>query len=206
MKKRLQLLLICFLFFGLVQQASAQGEMTISLSRDFGYGGNGEIQGTFSIHVRTVPEGVQKVEFYIDETLIGEDTQAPFAIQFSTDSYPAGMRSIYAVGYVSESQKLTSNKIDVAFVAADAVGGKVFGMVGPLLGVVFGVVVLGFIIPMVLERKKGKIPLGAQRNYGLMGGTICPKCGRPFALHTINSSSLDNASRRSRPIPPLRLS
>jgi hypothetical protein len=37
---------------------------------------------------------------------------------------------------------------------------------------------------MIFERgKKGRIPPGTQHNYGMRGGSICPKCKRPFPLH-----------------------
>jgi len=186
MKKLFTFILAALLLVGAFQAAAAQStsDLTITLSRDNGYGGTGEIQGIFSIHVKNPPESVRRVVFYIDETKMGEDTQAPFAYQFSTDNYPAGAHTVFAIGYgYDETQGLISNRYTTNFVPAADVPGKVLAMVGPLFIVIFGVVGLGFVIPMLMDRRKGKTPLGAQRNYGLTGGTICPKCSRPFALH-----------------------
>ena len=54
--------------------ALAQEEtLTLSLSRDWGYGGfGGDIQGTFSFHAKG-PADLARVEFYIDDQIIGED-------------------------------------------------------------------------------------------------------------------------------------
>src|SRR2546422_242225 len=38
----------------------------------------------------------------------------------------------------------------------------------------------------VLDIRRGRLsptPLGAARRYGILGGAICPKCGRPFSRH-----------------------
>jgi hypothetical protein len=91
---------------------SAQNEeLTLSLSRDFGYGGfNGDIQGTFSVKT-SGPANLERVQFFLDETLLGEDTEAPFAIQFVTDNYPTGAHIFSAVGYTADGKQLKSQTI-----------------------------------------------------------------------------------------------
>jgi len=51
-----------------------------------------------------------------------------------------------------------------------------------LVGAIMLLATLG---PLALERLGGRPrrPAGARRDYGLLGGAICPKCGRPFGLH-----------------------
>lgn len=184
------MLAVMLLLFGraafVTQVASAQGQadgFTITMSRDFGYGGAGEIQGLFSIHVNQAPEDLARVEFFIDTTRIGEDSQAPFAFQFNTDNYPAGQREIYAIGYTQGGSELTSNKIHIVFISAEEIPAKTLRLVGPILGVVLLAVALGFIIPMLLDRRRGPTAPGTQRNYGFKGGTICPRCNRPYVRH-----------------------
>ncbi len=189
MKIRMTLFLAVIGFFMLVklpathQNQSAGTELTISLSRDFGYAGSGEIQGTFSVHVKSAPANIQKVAFFMDNTQMGEDTQSPFALQFTTDIYPEGTHTISAVGYASDQTQIASNKITAKFVSASAVPTKVFGLIGPLLAVIALAIGLGFGVPFILERRRARLPLGAPRKYGVFGGTICPKCGRPFSIH-----------------------
>ena len=53
-----------------------------------------------------------------------------------------------------------------------------------LAGIVVLVIFALRIIPLFFSRSKVRtnVPLGVSRNYGIAGGTICPKCHRPFPL------------------------
>jgi len=134
----------------------------------------------------TGPADLAQVVFYIDNTAIGEITQKPFNLQFNTDNYPHGQHNIYAVGHSSSGQKYSSNTISSNFVAASEGNKAALQIVIPVLVIVFGAILLSFIIPLVTGRGKIQgLPLGAERNYGFSGG-ICPKCRRPFALQVIS--------------------
>ena len=158
-------------------------ELTISFSRDFGYSsGTGDIQGTFSMKV-SGPDDLVRVEFYIDETKIGEDSEAPFKLQFITDNHPLGLHEMYAIGYAADGHEYRSRVVTATFVSADE-GWQAAGKIAiPLITVVFGAILLSVVVPMLIGRgKREELPLGAERKYGLRGGGICPKCIRPFAL------------------------
>jgi DNA-directed RNA polymerase subunit RPC12/RpoP len=176
------LLLALCLSLLVVSTALAQdGTLKLSLSRDFGYGGfNGEIQGTFSMHA-SGPSTLTRVEFFIDETKIGEVDKAPFALQFVTDNYPLGAHSLSAVGYTSDGKELSSPKIDRTFVSPSAGTQSTIEVVGIILAIVLGTVLLAAIVPILTGRKTARLAPGTPRQY-LLGGTICPKCGRPFAF------------------------
>jgi uncharacterized Zn-finger protein len=75
--------------------------------------------------------------------------------------------------------------------------------------------ILGFAIPILTGRENKNLPLGAPRKYGAAGGAICPKCGRPFALHlfgfNLGLSKFDRcpycgkwSTVRAKPLPELR--
>ncbi len=184
--KRIQIALLIAALVRLlaVSAASAQTDgLTLRMSRDFGYGGfNNDIQGLFSMKV-TGPADLARVVFYIDSTAIGEVTQAPFNLQFNTDNYPLGQHELYAVGYSASGQQYQSNVIISNFVPASEGTKAVF----PILAVVFGAILISFIVPLAMGRgKKQDLPFGAGRKYGLGGGGICPKCRRPFALPLIS--------------------
>lgn len=182
------------IFFGmllltalLVGTAAAQSDsFTIGMRRDFGYSsGTGDIQGNFSITAKG-PENLTKVVFLIDGEAIGEDVEAPFALQFVTDSYPNGVHTISAQGFTSDGGELASNEIRANFVPAGE-GMKAAGsIIVVLVGLIGGVLVLSFVVTMASTRKKGTLLLGTPRNYGLKGGTICTSCGRPFSLHVMS--------------------
>jgi hypothetical protein len=173
-----------------VSPASAQTEtLNLSLTRDFGYSGfSNDIQGTFSLHA-DAPADVIRVEFYIDQTLIGTDDTAPFSLQFVTDNYPLGAHSLSAVGSTSGGGTLDSNAIQVTFVTAAEGGQAALRIVIPVLAVVFGAMVLAAVIPMVFGRKTKTVAPGTQRKYPF-GGGICPRCKRPFAFPLISMNLL----------------
>jgi len=162
--------------------AHGQGEeLTLRLSRDFGYGGlGGDIQGTFTIKAGG-PAGLARVEFYIDETKIGEATGAPFNLQFVTDNYPPGAHSLSAVGYTSDGQELRSKPIGATFVSPSDASKIVTKILVPLLVLIGVAILLSFALSMFTGRKLKSLPPGAPRSYSL-GGGICPKCGRPVAF------------------------
>ena len=53
-----------------------------------------------------------------------------------------------------------------------------------LAGVILLIVVAVRVVPMFVSPPKLRtdVPLGAERNYGIGGGAICPKCHRPMVL------------------------
>jgi hypothetical protein len=183
--KKASLVLLIVLVAGLTagSGASAQGEeLTLRLSRDWGYGGlNGDIQGRFSMKVNG-PTGLARVEFYIDDTKIGEATSAPFSLQFVTDDYPLGTHFLRAVGYTGDGRELRSQAIGANFVPESAGSTMILRIVVPLVAVIFGAMLLTFVLSMVTGRKAKSLPPGTPRQYPL-GGGICPKCGRPLAYH-----------------------
>jgi hypothetical protein len=168
----------------LVIAAFAQtGELTLRLSKDFGYSGfNADIQGTFSMHVNG-PADLVRVVFYIDDKTIGEDTTAPFALQFVTDNYPIGVHQMSAVGTSSGGQVYKSNVITQNFISASQGNQATTRIIIPLLGVIVVAILISTLGPLLFNRgKRTSLPLGVERNYGIRGGTICPKCQRPFVL------------------------
>jgi len=160
-------------------------ELKLSMSRDFGYAsGTGDIQGTFSMRA-TGPDNLVKVEFLIDDQVVNTDVESPFRFQFNTDSYPVGLHNMSAIGYTQDGLTLKSTSYQRNFVSAEAGGRAAMNIVIPLLTVIVGLMVLSYLLPALFQRGK-HVPLGAQRNYGVPGGTICPQCKRPFALNFLS--------------------
>lgn len=186
MKKYYLILVFSLLFFSLTGIASAQssGELELGLSRDFGYGGVGnDIQGLFSMKIQNAPQDLVRVVFLIDGDPIGEDTEAPYGLQFNTDSYRLGTHTLRAVGYDSSGQELSSNQIVVEFVPASTAFDLILKIILPIVGLVILMALVSVGLPIILNKGKlSALPLGEPRNYGIGGGTVCPKCGRPFPL------------------------
>ena len=177
----LLIVVLASLFVVFVAQAQSD-ELAISFSRDFGYSsGGGDIQGLFSIKVGG-PDTLTKVVFYMDDSVMGEDTEAPFKLQFTTDDYPLGQHAIYAAGTTSDGKELKTKVVHANFVSAAEGNQAAIRIVIPILGISVLAVLLAAVIPILTGRKTIALEPGTPRTYP-MGGAICPKCQRPFAVH-----------------------
>jgi len=181
-------LLFCTILPVFAQQES---ELKLSLRKDFGYAWAGDIQGTFSMKV-SGPQELVSVEFLIDGEVIGQDSSEPYQLQFNTGNYDLQAHTLSAIGHTSDGRTLNSNPINVNFVTSEQ-GWKATGtLVIPILAVVFGVMLLSFVLPWLMSRAKStqSVPLGAPRNYGVAGGAVCPKCQRPFSRNLFSPNLL----------------
>ncbi|MCI0519578.1 MAG: Ig-like domain-containing protein [Chloroflexi bacterium] len=165
-------------------RAQQAGELELNLARDFGYSsGTGRVQGTFSMKA-SGPEDLARVIFLVDGEAIGEANAAPFQLQFHTGSFALGKHTLSARGITQDGRELASNEIHLEFVSAEEGPKAAARFALPILGVALGVMLLSFLLPTLLGRGKlVRLEAGAPRNYGFLGGGICSKCGRPFALH-----------------------
>jgi len=191
MKKNSVAILITILVsLVIISAASAQGEeLTLGLSKDFGSDGfNGDIQGTFTVKA-SGPVNLERVQFFLDDTLLGEDTESPFAIQFITDNYPTGAHVFTAVGFTTDGKQIGSKTISAVFVSKEEASAASLKMIVPILAVVFGAMVISAITSMVNMRKGKKLPAGAARSYSF-GGGICPKCKRPFGFRLLGMNMI----------------
>ena len=168
-----------------------EGGLRLSLSKQFGFALGGQIQGTFKLTARG-PADLTSVTFRLDDeagvvgpTILGEVSEAPFALTFSTDRYPHGRYALSTVGQTASGQTIQSNVLHVEFVSA-AAGWQATGKIMvPLLALFGAIMLLATVGPLVLERlgMRPRRPVGAPRTYGPLGGAVCPRCGRPFGLH-----------------------
>lgn len=175
--KRFGLFSLIVLFsLSVAQIKFAQSALVLSINRDFGYGGfDNRIEGLFTL-TAIGPETLASVDFYIDDGLIGKTEQPPFRYQFSTNTYAPGEHRLSAIGHTSSGEDLHSNDIVRVFLSKDESRGAVLGLILPMLGIIFVVMITVAVVPALLGRKE-KV-----REYGILGGTVCPKCGLPFSL------------------------
>jgi hypothetical protein len=175
-------ILTAFCLLAVIFSAAAQAEtpLTLNLRRNFGYSsGAGEVQGNFTLKA-TPNQAVERVVFYLDGEPMGEATSEPYELRFVTDNHPAGVHSLSAKGFTASGQELESNIIRVNFVTAEASRNTMFKILGFVFGALILVMIITWAISSLLGKKVKPVPLGAQRNYGMLGGSICPRCFRPF--------------------------
>jgi len=189
MKHRFWMLLTIALLLAvwLIIPAAAQEDqpqLILSLRRDFGYGGAGEIEGSFSL-IASGPDNLQRVVFLMDGEPMGETTAAPWQIRFHTSSFPPGSRRMSAIGYTAGGSELPSNVLQTRFLTSEQAGAATTRLIVTLLGGIGALMLVSFLITSYLSRGKRRtgVAAGAPRSYGLAGGAVCSRCGRPFARH-----------------------
>ncbi len=160
-----------------------QPQLTLGLRREFGYGGFGEIQGNFRL-LASGPDDLTRVVFQMDGQTLGEVTAAPWQLRFHTDNFAPGSHTLAVTGYTASGQELHSNEITTRFLSSEDAGKATGRLVVTLLGGIFGLMALSALVSSLLFRRKGGVTApGAPRNYGLAGGAVCSRCGRPFVRH-----------------------
>lgn len=175
-------LLILFFLLPTIAQAQDGGELQLRLRRDFGYSAGGDIQGAFTLRV-SGPEDLSRVAFFIDEQEIGQATASPFELRFSTDSFAQGPHTLSARGFTQDGRELSSNAIRINFVSAGEGWQAGLKIMVPMLAIVFAVLLVTALVPLLSAKKLQSLPAGTPRNYGMVGGAICPRCGRPYPRH-----------------------
>ena len=179
MKRRhlLPIVTVILLLALAVTAAAQESELTLRLSRTWGYGGpGGDIQGTFTFKADG-PEDLTAVEFYIDDMLVGRVEEPPWKLRFVTDDYPLGEHRLYAIGYTADGRTLKSNVLVRNFVPARDAWEFILKFGIPLI-------FLAFAIPaLIYWVDKKRNPEKYSGYGGPFGGAICPHCGCPFPRH-----------------------
>ncbi|MCP4421215.1 MAG: hypothetical protein GY805_31775 [Chloroflexi bacterium] len=180
-KLRASWLLLTFLLLLMVGTAVAQSdnELSLRLSKDFGADFGSNIQGTFSYRV-SGPDNLASVTFYMDDQIIGEDDEEPFRLQFKTGDYALGVHTFSATGLTKDGQALTSNTLSRNFISDSDSTRSLLIIVVPILLLVFGGSLASWWISKWQRKTDGQTDLNVN---GVWGGTICPKCSKPFAMH-----------------------
>lgn len=177
-------LLLFSLAFAFPALAQSGQTLSLRLNKDMGFSdlGGARVQGTFSLSA-SGPDNLAKVVFYLDGQVIGEDSEAPFKIQFITDRYPIGQHNLSAKGTTMDGNELDSNVITTNFISSSDAGSYTLKILVPILGAVVLVALASTLGPVLLRKGKNvSLPPGSQRTYGISGGTICPRCQRPFSI------------------------
>jgi len=163
--------------------AQQQEPYSVGVKRVIGYNSGDQIRGTINMFVNGPADNIQSVKFMIDDKLVAEINQAPFTISFITTDYATGYHDLSATVLTKDGQTYTPS-VRMQFASAEQESSGIVRIVGPLLGVVAVVLLGGVAIQVLFFRGKFKnMPPGTERNYGISGGTICPRCKRPYALH-----------------------
>ena len=142
-----KILFIAVVFVLILFPASALAqdeELALRLTRDWGYGAGGQVQGKFSLRV-SGPEDIVKVEFIIDDEIVNVSTELPFRYQFHTDDYSPGVHTMTAVGYKADGTPVYGTEFVRQFLSGDEAKSSTMKIIVPILAIV-GIVTLGWCV------------------------------------------------------------
>ena len=186
-KKRVFLLFLWVaITFVMVTPAVAQSnDYMVHLRRNFGYGGGVNIRGTFTISLVGEEDHVAGVTFLIDGDPMIRVNEAPFRFKFQTDDYGFGMHLLSAEVTLNNDTVVETPALQYNFISPSSEREQIIVVLGGVVGAIIVTLVAVAIIQSAVIKTKttpSREP-DAPREYGLLGGTLCPKCGRAFPRH-----------------------
>ena len=182
MKKRVLILFMLTVLLSLLslRVVSAQTEpaFSISLQRNFGYGGFGnDIQGYFQIKLKGPLEQVQQVVYTLDGKAMGTVSVSPFKLDFNTDDFAPGEHKLGASVMLRDQSEVQAQVVSIQILSKEGASKSVFKILIPLFALIIGAA----LISSLVAGRTNRVHPGQQQNYnGLYGGAVCPKCGHPF--------------------------
>jgi hypothetical protein len=160
-------------------------DYTLRFQRDFGYGNGADVRGRMSVSINGDQATIKSVTFLMDGLTIAEVTAPPFKFSFETGSYALGRHKLSAVVTTTDGRTVTTPAIERNYVSSADESETMKKIIFPLLGGVLLLTLLGVGAQVLFLRGGSGNPTapGTPRDYGMLGGAICPRCKRPFARH-----------------------
>lgn len=179
------LLLLCFNGIYAVKAQEAC-PWKVSIVRRMGYGAGNNLQGQMRLAVKGEGDTIRRVTYMRNELEMASLNEAPFVFDFSTDNYPEGAQSIYAMVEDESGHTCNTAPIELVFLSAADANRSMWKIMLPILAISALIVLLSFAFSFFPKAKGANRPV---KDYGPLGGYVCPRCGRPFPrrlLFTIN--------------------
>jgi len=157
----------------------------VHIRKDFGYGMGNTIQGRFSMRLLGDEAQVERVTFFVDDEVIASVDSAPFRAQFSTEDFEVGNHQLYAKVELSDKGVYITPAAQFRFISSGEAGKGITTLLIGLGGatILTLLIVAGVQVLLIKNKPKQSSSSAKPRDYGILGGTICPKCGRPFPRH-----------------------
>jgi hypothetical protein len=157
MKPKSTIVLVLFTVLALLSilctvQVCAEPTVSLKLHKDFGYSSFGnDAQGNWTAQATCSGDTV-RVEFYLDNQLQLNDTQAPYAWSYYTNNYSEGTHTIQAIAFDADGNQASASK-EQNFVTAPT--DFIFGII--IAVVVIVLIAVGFFVIKTRARKKQPI-------------------------------------------------
>jgi DNA-directed RNA polymerase subunit RPC12/RpoP len=181
-------LIVCF---GLVAPVLAQSaEFRLHAQRDFGYNSGRDVRGNFTLSIIGGQETIQSVTFFIDGKIMSDRatvSQPPFKYSFRTTDFPNGVHQLIARVSTKDGRTAETPPVTLNFLSGQQQSQAMAKIIVPLMiGIAVVLLISVGVQYLLLRNNPNRFSPGAPRNYGIKGGTICPKCGRPYAIHLMS--------------------
>jgi hypothetical protein len=175
---------IVLLLIVLVTPAAAHAQATddgiqLRVAKSFGFQAGGRLQGTFNLTVEGRDDLVE-VSFLVDGETVAVVKAPPFEHVLRTGDFSLGSHVLSAVAITADGAELATPPREYEFVSADEGFKSALTIVGPILGLVLLLTLVGVLGPVLLSRRGGGFVLG---KYGVEGGAVCPHCRLPYPRH-----------------------
>ena len=164
--------------------ALAQAEMTLRVSKDFGYNNGSKIRGTFSLNV-IGPEDLTSVVYLIDGQEVGRVDQAPFKLQIKTGDFTSSDHLLQARGTRADGSSIESPVRTFSFLSREEEASGMTKIIFPLLGAVLLITLGSFAIQMLNLRggRSRVLETPGTFTYRSGFGAVCPRCQLPTPVH-----------------------
>ncbi len=175
------LTMFCYPVFAQTQEPQPY---RLDIDKDFGSGLGSDIRGIFTLSV-VGPDDITSVSYIIDGELMAQVADAPFEYQFDTEQFPFGSHSLTAIIKNSTGGSFTTVARNMNFMSPEGEASVLNQKVIPFILILVGIFVVGRLLIFGSKRQQTsqRIEYGAQRDYGVAGGSICKYCGRPTPRH-----------------------
>lgn len=182
MKKFLLSLLVLLIVLPFQTQSD---DFRLSVNKSFGYNNGSQIRGTFKLSIIGPEDQIASVTYLIDGQEMTVVSSAPFDLHINTGDYAVGEHVLSAIVSTTGGESFSTAGRTFRFVSAEEESAGMKNIMLPTLGLVGALVIAMILSQTVLLRNRKPLELapGAPRRYGFKGGTICPRCNRPFSLH-----------------------
>lgn len=159
-------------------------EFRLDVRRTFGYGNGSDVRGDFELRIYGDASQIRSVTYLMDGSVMNEAAQPPFTFKFNTGQYAPGPHQLIAVVHTTDGRSVETPPVGLNFLSAEQERDSMQRIfipifIGILVLTVGGVLIQG----LFLRGDQRRLTPGAPRNYGMLGGTICPRCNRPYPIH-----------------------
>lgn len=161
-----------------------QDEFRLGVNKNVGYSSGDQLRGSMRVYIIGSSASIKSVEYFIDGKSIGVGKAPTFDISFLTTDFPVGYHDLSATVQTQDGRTVDVAARRFDFITPEQEASGVGRILIPLLGIIVVVMVIAVGAQVLFFRKKFiNMPPGTQRNYGFRGGTICPRCKRPYPMH-----------------------